>query len=468
LDDHATFLQRLLIIPAVLLVSFVLAPRSGSNITRLIVALPFLYLAMTTLSRWPALGLIGLVVASISFQQEIVHVLGLTTLLTLGLAGLWLLDMIVRQGRIEILPLRPFLPFFLLIVIGLLSIGTAQFPYFPVSPAPIDAQFGGLLIIVVAFLVFLLAAHQITSVAWLKWLTFVFVGIGGSYLILRYIPGTGRLQSQLISWQVLNNTMFWCWLAAMAFSQGLFNKQLAPYWRGTLIVVALAVLFKTYTDTTDWVSGWLPASVALVAIVWIARPRLAYVLTLVGGFVVATQMTAILENLIYVGDNVYSETTRLEAWRIIFEITSVNPLLGTGFANYSFYTPLFPILGWYVQFNSHNNYVDIIAQTGILGLLCLLWLYAEIGRVGWRLYLMVRDEDDWFVRAYVYGVLGGFVATVMSGMLGDWVLPYVYNITIRGMRASMLPWLFLGGLLAIEQILIRQRVKHAKQDRVAA
>jgi hypothetical protein len=38
-------------------------------------------------------------------------------------------------------------------------------------------------------------------------------------------------------------------------------------------------------------------------------------------------------------------------------------------------------------------------------------------------------------------------------MLGDWVLPYVYNITIRGMRAAMLPWLFLGGLLALEQMI---------------
>jgi GT2 family glycosyltransferase len=79
--------------------------------------------------------------------------------------------------------------------------------------------------------------------------------------------------------------------------------------------------------------------------------------------------------------------------------------------------------------------------------------------------MMVRDEADGFVVAYVYGVLGGFVATVMSGMLGDWVLPYVYNITIRGMRAAMLPWLFLGGLLALEQILIRQRANQEKKDR---
>jgi hypothetical protein len=30
-------------------------------------------------------------------------------------------------------------------------------------------------------------------------------------------------------------------------------------------------------------------------------------------------------------------------------------------------------------------------------------------------------------------------------------LPFVYNIGIAGFRASMLAWLFLGGLVALEQ-----------------
>nr|NIM04092.1 hypothetical protein [Armatimonadota bacterium]NIO95573.1 hypothetical protein [Armatimonadota bacterium] len=37
-------------------------------------------------------------------------------------------------------------------------------------------------------------------------------------------------------------------------------------------------------------------------------------------------------------------------------------------------------------------------------------------------------------------------------MFGDWVLPFVYNIGLRGMRSSILGWLFLGGVLALEAI----------------
>jgi hypothetical protein len=37
-------------------------------------------------------------------------------------------------------------------------------------------------------------------------------------------------------------------------------------------------------------------------------------------------------------------------------------------------------------------------------------------------------------------------------MLGDWVLPFIYNVGLNGMRASLLGWIFLGGLVALGQI----------------
>jgi len=57
-----------------------------------------------------------------------------------------------------------------------------------------------------------------------------------------------------------------------------------------------------------------------------------------------------------------------------------------------------------------------------------------------------------FARGYVYGCLAGLVGTLASGALGDWFLPFVYNIGLAGFRASILGWLFLGGLVALAQI----------------
>ena len=129
-------------------------------------------------------------------------------------------------------------------------------------------------------------------------------------------------------------------------------------------------------------------------------------------------------------------------------------MLGIGFANYRFYAQLFPILGWYVQFNSHNNYVDIIAQTGYLGLVFFLWFAWELGRLGWRLRSQVPEG---FPKAYVAGALAGLVATLVAGMLGDWILPFVYNVGFDGTRASLLGWVFLGGLVALGQIYLQKK-----------
>src|SRR6185436_12535052 len=74
----------------------------------------------------------------------------------------------------------------------------------------------------------------------------------------------------------------------------------------------------------------------------------------------------------------YSWGTRVDAWRIILEISRVSPLLGMGFSNYYWYTPLFPIRGYAVSFNSHSQYVDLIAQTGYLGLFAFLWVFLAV------------------------------------------------------------------------------------------
>ena len=134
---------------------------------------------------------------------------------------------------------------------------------------------------------------------------------------------------------------------------------------------------------------------------------------------------------------------------MIAEIVKVNPILGLGPANYYWYTPLFPIRGYAVQFNSHNQFVDLVAQVGLVGLACFLWFIFEITLIGW--YLRNRVPDG-FARGYVYACLGGLAGTMVAAMFGDWVLPFVYNVGFVGFRASIYAWVFLGGLVAIEQM----------------
>jgi hypothetical protein len=125
-----------------------------------------------------------------------------------------------------------------------------------------------------------------------------------------------------------------------------------------------------------------------------------------------------------------------------------SPIVGTGPANYYHYTANFPILGWYVQFFSHNNYQDLLLQTGVLGLLAFCWFAFEAARLILRLRTQVPSG---FPMAYVIGALGGLAGSLAAGMLGDWIIPFYYNGGILGFRSSLLFWISLGGLLTLKR-----------------
>ena len=77
------------------------------------------------------------------------------------------------------------------------------------------------------------------------------------------------------------------------------------------------------------------------------------------------------------------------------------------------------------------------------------WFLVELTALGWR--LAPRFQDD-FQEGYVQGVLGGLAGTLVAMMLADWFLPCVYNVGFPGFRTSALAWMFLGGLVALEQV----------------
>jgi O-antigen ligase len=207
--------------------------------------------------------------------------------------------------------------------------------------------------------------------------------------------------------------------------------------------LVLIVLYHLTISKFSDKSGWVPPLLGLAATVGFRSWRAGLVLVVVGALAGSSLVPQLL------GTDEYSLSTRLDAWLIVGQLVQASPLWGLGFANYYWYTPLLPIRGYAVSFNSHNNYVDLVAQTGVVGLACFLWFLWEVGRLTWRLRERVPDG---FARAYVLGAWGGLVGTVVAGMLGDWILPFFYNIGLQGFRSSMLAWLFLGGLVSLEQV----------------
>jgi len=445
-------LRPLLVVGELLLIAALAFVASRRELTLVLLA-PIGVGTVLAFLRWPSLGLIAASLAGMLIPFVGPSGLTVTMILVALLLGLWLLDMMVLQRQLQLAPSRTVTPLLALIVVALISFGIGQLNWLPFAlHAPLGAQLGGLSIIVLSAGTFLLAANQIRALKWLSRITWSFLAIGALYILVRSVlPAAGLSIGNFFP---PAGTMFYVWLVALAFSQAILNGDLHPGWRwalGGLVLVTVYVLFVLKFGDK---SGWLPVFACMAAIIIARSWRAALALAPVAALSVMYLWSGL------VSTDEYSISTRFDAWSIMGRIIKINPLLGLGFANYYWYTPLFPIRGYAVSFNSHNNYVDILAQTGLVGLICLLLFFWQAGWLGWRLR---EQAPAGFARAYVYGALGGLAGMVVAGMLGDWVLPFFYNVGLNGFRSSMLGWLFLGGLVSLEQMLKTSNLSAARK-----
>lgn len=422
----------------------------------LLLVLPAAAIILLLLQR-PELGLVGMIFAGLVIPVAIgtgtQTRLNIAVLLLVLLLGLWTYRSIVDRRPVSLVASRTMLPLLLFVGAAIISYIVGQLPWFYFAQkASLFAQIGGLLLFVLAAGAFLIVASQVRDIRWLEWMAWIYLAIASIYIFGKLIPGVSVYTDRIVHHGAYSNSIFWIWTAALAFSQMMFNRKLAMIWRFALGILLLATFIEAIGKNSAWTSGWLPPAFAILVILLISGSRWSR-LAILGGAIIGLAKFQRVQGLLFGGDNEYGLMTRLAAWRIIGDIIKVDPVFGLGPANYYRYTLLFPILGYNVQFNSHNNYVDLIAQVGILGTLFFLWFVWELWRVGWWLRTRVPEG---FMHAYVLGALGGLAATLAAGMLGDWFLPFIYNIGFDGFRASVLGWMFLGGLVAIEQILRAQ------------
>jgi O-antigen ligase len=435
---------RPLVVLGVLLLSFAIPLKASDLHFILIIGMLAGLGVVLAFWRWPSLGLIALVGTTI-IPFDGPSGLNATMVIVVLLLGLWVLDMLVYRREIRLVSSRTMWPLLGLLILAGVSFGVGQLPWFPFAQsAPLGAQLGGLAIVVLSVSTFLLVAHQLRDVHWLERMTWLFLAMGGLYIAGRLISGLGQLTRPIFEGGSVGS-LFWVWLIALSFSQAIFNHRLHPIGRLALVGLVLAALYVAYVQTSSWKSGWVPPLVTIAAIIGFRWWRLGLVIIVIG-LVLAPDLPSQI-----IATDEYSYATRVDAWLIMIEIIKASPILGLGFANYNWYTPLFRIRGYAVRFNSHNQYIDLAAQMGLLGLACFLWFAWELGRLGWRLRERVPSG---FPRAYVYGALGGLIGTLEAGLLGDWVLPFFYNVGMSGFRASVLGWLFLGGLVALEYIYV--------------
>jgi len=406
------------------------------------------------LLRWPGLGPLLLIPISFyaplaigagSSQSEI----NAAMLMTAGLAALWLAGLVMPSQRETFRLARPQIALLVMAAVWVLALVVGQGHWLPLAgKAPFPAQAGALALLFLSIAIFFVAADQIPDERWLKALVGLFLGLGAIFAVGTMFPPLVRPLVGLYEPGAVSS-QFWTWLVALAFGQAIYNRKMHPALRLALAGLALAAIYSVYTNVPGWKSGWVPATVVVMTII-LFRSIWTFLAVAGGLLVFAPQLARQL-----LAADEYSYSTRVLAFQVLTEIIKANWVLGLGPANYYWYTPLFAISGYYgIQFNSHNQYVDIVAQTGLLGLLVFGWFIAEMVLLVLRLR---RRAPEGFALGYTYAMIGGLAGTLASGMLGDWFLPFVYNVGFMGYRSSLYGWLFLGGLLALSRIVEARR-----------
>jgi hypothetical protein len=366
----------------------------------------------------------------------------------------WLLRLVFVRRQISLDACPSVVAVLVFMAIAALSFLAGQFPWFPVVGAPMRAQLGGLAIFLLSGGVFLLVAHEVASVAALQGLTWLFVIAGAAAVTVMVVPGLDvNLGGLALTTQQSAGSLFFTWLVAVSVSQAVWNRDLSPAARLLLMAVGAVTVSRGLFLAFSWVSGWLPPVVVLGTIMVLRFPRLAFasaaMLAVPVLLVAGTTWDSIMA-----GES-YSWSTRIEALSVMWKVAERNLWLGLGPANYHFYTPLFPFLGYPARFSSHNNYVDLLVQTGAIGLVVFVWFCAEAFRLASRLLARLPDG---FGKAYAAGTLAGLLGSLVAGFLADWIVPFVYNIGLKGFRSSLLFWFFLGGLVALRRLTRRRSV----------
>ena len=425
------------------------------------------------LLRWPKLGFFALVVAALAARIEV----GTGTEVALNPASMivpvmlliWLLNAVI-QHDLHLVPSRTNKPLILFLLLGLISILISNVIWDPMVPRSdrfVVIQLAQWAIWAFSAGIYWLVGNRINSITWLRRLTAGYLLVAGGVAVLRVVPGGVDITSNYLTFAI-ERAPFWLLLTAMSAGQLLFNRQLSNRWRLFLVAAIGAALYYSLGAEQERSSNWVGVFAALGVLAWLRFPRLRWLSIAVIAF---TLMSGVLFNSIYTfagGDAKWTESGASRGVLIgrVIELSMRNPITGIGPAAYRPYgltQPLFYQGAYWIEprINSHNNYVDLFSQLGVVGLALFLWFMAEVAVVGWRL---CKTFKDGFAGGYVNGILAAWVGTMIIMALADWFLPFVYNIGFPGFQASVLIWMLFGGLVTLEQIARTQSIDSRTHD----
>lgn len=293
------------------------------------------------------------------------------------------------------------------------------------------------LVIMMSPLAYFVYANHIRTEGQIQFFVNWFLFVGGVFLALRLTGLNDSLRFLNLGGQ------FPVWVSILAASMLLFHKKLKNLIRIYLVIVILGWTYIMFGLSFSWLSGWLPMLCGLVVLTFLYSRPIFLVLVVSAGILLLVKMPTI--QAAFEEEQGVSGSTRSEAAAHVIDIIAKkHTLFGTGPAGYVFYFNVY-VTGLFQL--SHNTYLDMIAQTGLAGFTFYILMWLAMGWMALKTYFIVPKGG--FFHGLASFLIAAWAISMLSGMLGDWVIPFAYTGGLGGFDYSVWHWLMPGMAVAL-------------------
>lgn len=286
----------------------------------------------------------------------------------------------------------------------------------------------------VFILYFMVGAFRITNFKEdaIKWfngaaLLCAVYGIVAYYLDLQSHPGEELRLGGIYQFSMTHAHVYgvvFCFLLGMVFELfPVLSKGKKTLYIAALAAIGLSVLL-TYTRGV-----WIGATIAVIAMSFLWRIRNGFITSIVCALLAGAlysfvpgvknrvDFTAKMANAEEAKKSYDSE--RIVLWKTNLMIFKDHPIFGTGYGQNKFHLhayyekqglPKDQFIG-----HAHNQYLHLLAGTGILGLLCYLGILGAIALLTLKAFMKIPQADR-FMKGLALGSLGGQICFVIGSL----------------------------------------------------
>lgn len=388
---------------------------------------------------------------------------------------IWIIGKLLSQRKARRWLLTPILlfPLLALIIVGLISITlshlfpdpnvTYSFPHSATSIWIVNVAEGMLLIGLPLFLV--VVPGVVYTTRHVRWALIAYMIVGLLYALGTIFAAPLGLYSKEVILGIRRPEVFGSvssglgtllvLFACIALCQALYNTTR----RARIIWGVLSAIFSIGVIMTIGRESWVALFLAVMTIIIVyTRNWMLPILVVIP--LIPLLLVSGATNF-YDPSHVYG-TDRLVIWQDAITIWLHSPIIGIGAGNYQFFDIAY---GKDVVGIAHNQYLQVLAEMGVCGFACLLWI---MGATVWVSINSFRKAKTALGKSLALAYLAYFVSIIFGGFFTSSFVPSAADGGgTEAFVSASYRWLLLGLVLSIptwehEPTLTDERVSDAE------